>query len=98
MPSEQVNNAMSMKQLIADQNRLLAEGNKIAKDRLATDRSITNEQQDVSNVLKDQLTQLKFQKSEKSAILRATNSISKISENLSALGKEDLTNARSLKN
>ena len=97
MPSEQVNNAMSMKQLIADQNRLLAEGNKIAKDRLATDRSITNEQQDVSNVLKDQLTQLKFQKSEKSAILRATNSISKISENLSALGKEDLTNARSLK-
>ena len=97
MPSEQVNNAMSMKQLIVDQNRLLAEGNKIAKDRLATDRSITNEQQDVSNVLKDQLTQLKFQKSEKSAILRATNSISKISENLSALGKEDLTNARSLK-
>ena len=97
MPSEQVNDALSLKQLIADQNRLLVEGNKIAKDRLATDRSITNEQQDVSNVLKDQLTQLKFQKAEKSAILRATNSISKISENLSSLGKEDLTNARSLK-
>ena len=97
MASEQVNNAMSMKQLIADQNRLLAEQNQIAKDRLATDKSITSEQQDVSNVLKDQLTQLKFQKAEKSAILRATNSISKISENLSALGKEDLTNARSLK-
>ena len=97
MPSEQVNNAMTMKQLIADQNRLLAEGNKIAQDRLATDQAITSEQQDVSNVLKDQLTQLKFQKAEKSAILRATNSISKISENLSALGKEDLTNARSLK-
>jgi len=97
MAGEQVNNAKTMKQLIADQNRLLAEQNKIAKDRLATDRSITDEQQDVSNVLKDQLTQLKFQKAEKSAILRATNSISKISENLSALGKEDLTNARSLK-
>ena len=97
MAGEQVNNAKTMKQLIADQNRLLAEQNKIAKDRLATDRSITDEQQDVSNILKDQLTQLKFQKAEKSAILRATNSISKISENLSALGKEDLTNARSLK-
>ncbi|MDA9309716.1 hypothetical protein N9Q43_00660 [bacterium] len=97
MPSKQVNNAMSMKQLIADQNRLLEEANQIAKDRLATDRSITSEQQDVSNVLKDQLTQLKFQKAEKSAILRATNSISKISENLSALGKEDLTNSKSLK-
>ena len=97
MAGEQINNAKTMKQLVADQNRLLAEGNKIAKDRLATDQAITSEQQDVSNVLKDQLTQLKFQKAEKSAILRATNSISKISENLSALGKEDLTNARSLK-
>jgi len=97
MAGEQINNAKTMKQLVADQNRLLAEGNKIAKDRLATDQAITSEQQDVSNVLKNQLTQLKFQKAEKSAILRATNSISKISENLSALGKEDLTNARSLK-
>jgi hypothetical protein len=97
MAGEQVNNAMTLKQLIADQNRLLTEQNQIAKDRLSTDRSITDEQQDISNVLKDQLTQLKFQKAEKSAILRATNSISKISENLSALGKEDLTNARSLK-
>jgi len=97
MAGEQINNAKTMKQLVADQNRLLAEQNKIAKDRLATDQAITSEQQDVSNVLKDQLTQLKFQKAEKSAILRATNSISKISENLSALGKEDLTNARSLK-
>ena len=53
MAGEQINNAKTMKQLVADQNRLLAEGNKIAKDRLATDQAITSEQQDVSNILKN---------------------------------------------
>ena len=51
---------------------------------------------DIDNVIKDQVKQLSFQKAEKSAILRATNSLSKITENLTTLGKEDLTNAKSL--
>ena len=90
-------NAKSIKELIADQNRLLEQQNQIAKERLATDKSISSEQQDVSNILKDQLTQLKFQKAEKSSILKATNSINKISENLTSLGKEDLINQKEIK-
>ena len=88
--------ALTMKQLIADQNRLLAEGLQIEKDRLSTDKEILSNQMDIDNSVKDQLKQLEFQKAEKSAILRATNSISKISENIATLGKDDLTNTKSL--
>ena len=70
---------------------------KIEKERLATDKAISSEQQDVSNVLKDQLAQLKFQKAEKSSILKSTNSLNRISENLTSLGKEDLINQREIK-
>ncbi len=70
---------------------------KIEKDRLATDKTISSEQQDVSNVLKDQLAQLKFQKAEKASILKSTNSLTRISENLTSLGKEDLINQREIK-
>lgn len=90
-------NAQSIKQLIADQNKLLKEQNKIAKERLATDKGITSEQQDISNVLKDQLTQLKFQKAEKAQIRKITNAITKISEDLTSLGKEDLLNQKQIK-
>ena len=88
--------ALTMKQLIADQNRLLAEGLQIEKDRLSTDKEILSNQMDIDNSVKDQLKQLEFQKAEKAAILRATNSISKISENIATLGKDDLTNTKSL--
>ena len=70
---------------------------KIEKERLATDKAISSEQQDVSNVLKDQLAQLKFQKAEKASILKSTNSLNRISENLTSLGKEDLINQREIK-
>ncbi len=70
---------------------------KIEKERLATDKAISSEQQDVSNVLKDQLAQLKFQKAEKASILKSTNSLNRISENLTSLGKEDLLNQREIK-
>ncbi len=70
---------------------------KIEKERLATDKAISSEQQDVSNVLKDQLAQLKFQKAEKSSILKSTNSLNRISENLTSLGKDDLINQREIK-
>jgi len=88
--------ALTMKQLIADQNRLLAAGLEIEKERLSTDKEILSNQMDIDNSVKDQLKQLEFQKAEKAAILRATNSISKISENISTLGKDDLTNTKSL--
>ena len=96
MAGDQVKKLLTMKQLMTDQNRLLAESIKLDKDRLGTDKEILSTQMDIDNVIKDQVKQLSFQKAEKSAILRATNSLSKITENLTTLGKEDLTNAKSL--
>ena len=80
MAGEQINNAKSLKQLIADQNRLLTEQLRIENDRLKTDKDELATQQDISNILRDQSQILKFQKAEKSAILRSTNSISKVQE------------------
>ena len=96
MAGDQVKKLLTMKQLMTDQNRLLAESIKLDKDRLGTDKEILSTQMEIDNVIKDQVKQLSFQKAEKSAILRATNSLSKITENLTTLGKEDLTNAKSL--
>jgi len=70
---------------------------KIEKERLATDKNILSNQIDIDNVIKDQTKQLKFQKAEKSAILRATNSITRISENLSSLTKDELIDQKALK-
>jgi hypothetical protein len=96
MASERVNDALSIKELLAEQNRLLAENINLEKSRLGTDKEILSTQMDIDNVIKDQVKQLTFQKAEKSAILRSTTSISKISASISTLGKEDLTNQKSL--
>jgi len=98
MATDQEKNAISIKELIIEQNRLLTEQNELAKDRLGTDKQILSDQMDISNVIKDQTKSLGFQRAEKSAILRATYSISKISETIATLGKEDLTNSRSIAN
>ena len=90
MAGEQINNAKSLKQLIADQNRLLTEQLRIENDRLKTDKDELATQQDISNILRDQSQILKFQKAEKSAILRSTNSISKVQEQLSVMDRKEL--------
>ena len=90
MAGEQVNNAMTLKQLLEDQNRLLTEQLRIENDRLKTDKDKLATQQDVSNILKDQSKLLKFQKAEKSAILRSTNSIAKVQEQLSIMDRKEL--------
>ena len=87
MASERVNDALSLKELLAEQNRLLAENINLEKSRLGTDKEILSTQMDIDNVIKDQVKQLTFQKAEKSAILRSTTSISKISASISTLGK-----------
>ena len=87
-------NAKSIRDILTDINRLTEENLKLEKAKLATEQRINAEQQDISNVLKDQTKQLKFQKAEKSAILRTTNSISKISENVSTFQKQELIDSK----
>ena len=87
-------NAKSIRDILTDINRLTEENLKLEKEKLATEQRINAEQQDISNVLKDQTKQLKFQKAEKSAILRTTNSISKISENISTFQKQELIDSK----
>ena len=79
---EQEKIALSLKELIAEQNRLLAAQLQIENDRLKTSKDDLATQQDISNIIKSQTQALKFQKAEKSAILRSTNSIAKIQEEL----------------
>ena len=97
-------NAKDINEILSDINRkqeaslkIEKERLRIEKDRLATDKNILSNQIDIDNVIKDQTKQLKFQKAEKSAILRATNSITRISENLSSLTKDELIDQKALK-
>ncbi len=97
-------NAKDINEILSDINqkqeaslKIEKERLRIEKERLATDKNILSDQQDISNVIKDQTKQLKFQKAEKSAILRATNSITRISENLSSLTKDELIDQKALK-
>ena len=89
-------NAKSIRDILNDINRLTEENLKLEKQKLATEQRINAEQQDISNTIKDQTKQLKFQKAEKSAILRATNSISRISENISTFQKQELVDAKAI--
>ena len=96
MPSQSENQALSIKELIAEQNSLLKEQLRIENDRLKTNKDNLVAQQDVSNEVKSQLQSFKQQKAEKSAILRSTNSISKIQEDLSVLDRKELTNTKAI--
>ncbi len=87
---EQEKIALSLKELIAEQNRLLAAQLKIDNDRLKTSKDDLATQQDISNIIKSQTQALTFQKAEKSAILRSTNSIAKIQEELTVLDRKEL--------
>ena len=87
---EKRKSALTLKELIAEQNRLLAEGLKIENDRLQTSKDDLATQQDITNIIKSQTQVLTFQKAEKSAILRSTNSIAKIQEELTVLDRKEL--------
>ena len=89
--------AKSIRSLIAEQNKLLKEQVRIQRDGVGTDKEILSDQQDIANVLKDQLKQLKFQKAERASISRITNDLTRISENLSSLGKEELIDKKVIK-
>jgi len=69
---------------------------KIERERLATDKQIKSEQDDINNVIKNQLKQLKFQKAEKSTILKSTNAINRISENIASFQKSELASSKAL--
>ena len=96
MAGEQLNNAMTLKQLIADQNRLLTEQIRIEDDRLKIQKGELGIQNDISNVIRDQTKLLTFQRAERSAILRSTNSISKIQEQLSVMDRKELGTKKAL--
>ena len=89
-------NAKSIRDILTDINRLTEENQKLEKAKLATEQRINSEQQDISNVLKNQTKLLTFQKAEKSAILRTSNSISKISENISTFQKAELVDTKAI--
>ena len=89
-------NAKSIRDILTDINRLTEENLKLEKAKLATEQRINSEQQDISNVLKNQTKLLTFQKAEKSAILRTSNSISKISENISTFQKAELVDTKAI--
>jgi hypothetical protein len=82
--------AKSIRDLIADQNKILKENLRIQAKSAGIDSDILNDQQDIANVLKDQVKNLKFQTSERSLIRKITSDINKISEKGYALGKEEL--------
>jgi hypothetical protein len=83
-------NAKSIKQLIDDQNRLLREQIKIQKESAGQTSESLSDQQDISNVIKDQIQFLKFQRTEKTLLRKLTNDINKISQETFAIGKRQL--------
>ena len=93
---EQESNARSIRDILTDINRLTKENLNLEKQKLATEERINSEQQDISNTLKDQTKQLQFQKAEKSAILRSTNSISRVSENITTFQKQELIDSKAI--
>ena len=93
---EQESNARSIRDILTDINRLTEENLNLEKQKLATEERINSEQQDISNTIKDQTKQLQFQKAEKSAILRSTNSISRVSENITTFQKQELIDSKAI--
>ncbi len=83
-------NAKSINALLADQNRLIKEQLRIIKDQAGIDSERLNEQQDISNVLKDQIKSLKFQKAERLSILKSVNSITKVANQNYVTGQNEL--------
>ena len=83
-------NAKSINALLADQNKLIKEQLRIIKDQAGIDSERLNEQQDISNVLKDQVKSLKFQKAERLSILKSVNSITKIANQNYVTGQNEL--------
>ncbi len=57
--------AKSIRDLIADQNKILKENLRIQAKSAGVDSDILSDQQDIANVLTDQIKSLKFQVSEK---------------------------------
>ena len=90
MASKREQEAISIKQLIADQNALQREQLRILRDQAGIDSERLSEQQDISNVIKDQIKQLKFQKAEKSLILKTTNAINRLAEKGYSIGQNEL--------
>jgi len=82
--------AKTILQVLEDQTRVMNEQTRILQAQAGIDSSRVNDQQDVSNVLKDQLKQLKFQASEKTLLRKLTNDINNIASQGYALGKEAL--------
>ena len=93
---QQAKNALSFKELLEEQNRLLKEQVRIENDRLKIQKDELGIQNDISNVIKDQAKILTFQKAERSAILRSTNSISKLQEQLSVMDRKELGTKKAL--
>jgi hypothetical protein len=83
-------NAKSINALLADQNKLIKEQLRIIKDQAGIDSERLNEQQDISNVLKDQIKSLKFQKAERLSILKSVNSITKVANQNYVTGQNEL--------
>ena len=90
MASKREQDAKSIKQLIEDQNRLLREQNKIQRESAGQTSEALSDQQDISNVIKDQITFLKFQRTEKTLLRKLTNEINKTSQETFAIGKRQL--------
>ena len=90
MASKREQDAKSIKQLIAEQNKLLREQNKIARESAGQTSEALSDQQDISNVIKDQIQFLKFQRTEKTLLRKLTNDINKTSQETFAIGKRQL--------
>ena len=85
-----IKSAKSINALLADQNRLIQEQLRIIKDQAGIDSERLSEQQDISNVLKDQIKSLKFQKAERSSILKSINSITRVAQQSYVIGQNEL--------
>ena len=82
--------AQSIKDILAEQNKILKENLRIQSKSAGIDSNVLNDQQDISNVLQDQVKQLKFQVSEKNLLKKITSDINQIAEKGYSLGQEEL--------
>lgn len=88
--------ARSIAAILTEQNKILKENLRITSQSAGVDSQILSDQQDIANLLKDQVKQLKYQTSERSLIRKLTGDITNIAEKGYALGKEELGTSKGI--
>ena len=90
MANQNKQNQEDIKKLLKDQNLLLSEQIRILQDQAGISGESLSDQQDISNVLKDQLKNIQFQKEERKLINSTVNNLNSIASKNYKIGKDEL--------